>query len=56
MEPAHAINGAALDVMHIIFLRPLQALFEAPIGAVESVRVETNFDHCIAILSWKLVL
>jgi hypothetical protein len=45
VDPAYAVDHAALDPVDVIPLRPLQALLKVPIAAVESVSVEPNFDH-----------
>jgi hypothetical protein len=45
MDPTHSIDHAALDPMHIIFLRPLKALLKIPVAAIKSICMETNFNH-----------
>jgi hypothetical protein len=45
MDPTDSIDHATFNPMHIIFLRPLQALFETPVAAVKSIGVKTNLDH-----------
>jgi hypothetical protein len=53
VDPAHPIDHAALDPVHIVFLGPLQALLEIPVAAIKSVCMETNFDHGYHFLSRK---
>jgi hypothetical protein len=43
VNPAHAIDQPAFDIVDIVFLRPFQAFFKRSISRVESVRVETDF-------------
>ena len=45
MDPAYAIDHAALDPMDIVLLRPLQALLKTPITAVEGICMKTDLDH-----------
>jgi hypothetical protein len=47
MDPADAVDHAALDPMDIILLCPLEALLEVPVAAVECIRMETDLDHSL---------
>ena len=56
VDPAHAVDGAALDVAHVVGPRPLQALLEAPVGRVESVGVKPDLKHARQIVCAASIL
>lgn len=43
VDPAYAIDGAAFDVVQIVPVRPFEALPEAPVRAIEGIRVKSDF-------------
>lgn len=45
VNPTHAINQTALDIMDVILLRPLEAFLEGLIGGIEGVGVEPDFHR-----------
>jgi hypothetical protein len=45
MNPTNAIDGSALNEMHVVFLRPFQSILEAPVTAIECVGVKSDLWH-----------
>lgn len=50
MNPTSPLDHPRFDVVDIMFLRPLQALFERLVARVEGIRMETNSDCIFHIL------
>jgi hypothetical protein len=44
VNPAHAVNEAALDVVDVVAPGPFETFLEGPIGGVEGVGVEADFS------------
>jgi hypothetical protein len=51
MNPTHAIDQAAFNIVQSISLRPLKTSFERPIGRVEGIRMKPDFHFA----DWLLV-
>jgi hypothetical protein len=48
LDVRSAVDNAALDKLQIMLIRPLETLLEAPITAVECVRVKADPCHHFA--------
>jgi len=55
VNPAHAVDRPALNVVNVVTLRPLKALLKAPVRAVKCVRVKADLDHLGPLVQWSVV-